>query len=185
MPNQEKNKITERTCFICRTKNEKSELFRLVKNGEKLVFDQKQKMNGEGKSTYICKTSDCLQKVAKNKKLGIENEDLLKMANEVKNSKINILSILNVMKNSTFCVFGINLVFDAIYEGRVDLVVAANDISDKNFDKLEQKCLERNIEILKLHSKDELGKVYNKEDINVIAICDKKAADGILKKIGR
>ena len=53
----------ERTCILCREKFEKSELLRIVKNGENFMMDENHKKDGRG--AYICskcKTSEDLLK---------------------------------------------------------------------------------------------------------------------------
>ena len=42
----------ERTCILCRGKFEKSELLRIVKNGESFTIDENHKKDGRG--AYIC-----------------------------------------------------------------------------------------------------------------------------------
>ncbi len=43
----------ERTCILCREKFEKSQLLRIVKNGESISIDETHKQDGRG--AYICK----------------------------------------------------------------------------------------------------------------------------------
>ena len=59
-------KIITRTCNVCRTKNDKKNLVRFVrnKNGE-ISFDKNQKMDGRG--CYVC--SECLDKMKKSRVL--------------------------------------------------------------------------------------------------------------------
>ena len=62
-----KNEVI-RMCFICRNCLNKNELNRLVKNKEGNVFiDRTGKANGRG--AYICNSSECLEKVKKQKVL--------------------------------------------------------------------------------------------------------------------
>ena len=55
--------IPERTCVICKKKNEKSKLLRFVIKNNVIVFDYKQKMQGRG--YYCCGISNCLNKLEK------------------------------------------------------------------------------------------------------------------------
>ncbi|MCL1913814.1 MAG: YlxR family protein [Eubacteriaceae bacterium] len=55
-----------RTCVICRDKDNKRQLLRIVRTPEKdLTFDPSGKMNGRG--AYVCAKDECLN-LAKNKK---------------------------------------------------------------------------------------------------------------------
>ena len=44
--------IPQRTCILCREKMDKSQLFRIVKNGESFSIDETHKKEGRG--AYIC-----------------------------------------------------------------------------------------------------------------------------------
>ncbi|MGB4440048.1 MAG: YlxR family protein [Sedimentibacter sp.] len=61
-------KIPLRKCIGCMESFPKKELCRIVKNKDNEInFDAKGKLNGRG--TYICKKTDCLDKAIKSKRL--------------------------------------------------------------------------------------------------------------------
>lgn len=63
-----KKKIPLRKCLGCSEGKPKRELIRIVRNKEGEIFvDLNGKANGRG--AYICKNSECLEKVMKNKRL--------------------------------------------------------------------------------------------------------------------
>lgn len=63
-----KRKIPMRKCIGCMESFPKKELCRIVKNKEnEIKLDLVGKLNGRG--TYICKKSDCLEKATKSKRL--------------------------------------------------------------------------------------------------------------------
>lgn len=54
-------KIPQRSCIVCRTKKDKSELIRIVKNKEnEIIIDESGKKPGKG--AYICDSIDCIEK---------------------------------------------------------------------------------------------------------------------------
>ena len=58
----------ERTCFVCRSKNSKNNLLRIVKNKQgEIFFDEKQ--NLEGRGYYVCNNDKCLSKIFEKKLL--------------------------------------------------------------------------------------------------------------------
>ena len=60
--------IPQRTCVVCRTQKNKSELLRIVKNKENNIkVDENGKEPGRG--AYICYDMECLEKAKKTKKL--------------------------------------------------------------------------------------------------------------------
>ena len=61
-------KIPQRTCVVCRIKQDKNELIRIVKNkNNEINIDEKGKL--EGKGAYICDSIDCFEKSKKTKAL--------------------------------------------------------------------------------------------------------------------
>jgi len=61
-------KIPQRSCVVCRTKKDKNELIRIVKNQtNEIIIDESGKKPGKG--AYICDSIECLEKGIKNKAL--------------------------------------------------------------------------------------------------------------------
>ena len=61
-------KIPQRTCIGCKTKKEKRELIRIVRNKEGMIaVDKTGKMQGRG--AYLCDKIECLEKAIKTKSL--------------------------------------------------------------------------------------------------------------------
>ncbi len=59
-----KNSKLTRTCIGCRSKKQKENLIRIVKNKEnKIIVDLQQ--NLEGRGAYICKNITCFEKMQK------------------------------------------------------------------------------------------------------------------------
>lgn len=170
--------IPGRTCVICRSKNEKSKLFRLTKVNEAFYeFDKEQKK--QSRAVYVCKSLSCLGKLAKHNKVKVDSQDLMTMLNIINKANKNYLNILNSMKNSGELVFGINLLFENIEH--VHFIVMAQDISKKNEDKIFRRITELKIPYIVVGTMQELGKIFNKEEITVIGIKDKKMARGLIK----
>lgn len=57
--------IPERMCVACRQMKPKSELIRIVKNGDAVLIDGSGKKSGRG--AYICKNAECV-KTAKSRR---------------------------------------------------------------------------------------------------------------------
>jgi len=169
----------ERTCIICREKNEKSKLFRLAKLNEGFYeFDKEQKK--QSRAVYVCKSLNCLGKLAKHNKVKLDSQDLMSMLNIINKANKNYLNILNSMKNSGELVFGINLLFENIEH--IHFVVIAQDISKKNEEKIFRKIKELKIPYVIVGTMEDLGKIFNKEEITVIGIKDKKMAKGLIEE---
>ena len=169
----------ERTCIICREKNQKSKLFRLAKLNEGFYeFDKEQKK--QSRAVYVCKSLNCLGKLAKHNKVKLDSQDLMSMLNIINKANKNYLNILNSMKNSGELVFGINLLFENIEH--VHFVVIAQDISKKNEEKVFKKIKELKIPYVIVGTMEDLGKIFNKEEITVIGIKDKKMAKGLIEE---
>jgi predicted RNA-binding protein YlxR (DUF448 family) len=169
------NKIPERTCLVCREKNEKKDLFRIAEVDNQYVYDVNQDIQARG--TYVCKTHECLKRLAKNKKINLSNEDLYKMATTVKKAQKNYLSLLETMKRSEFLVFGINMVNDDIK--KIHFLIIAEDISEKNDKRIMRLAREHNIKYIHYGSKAQLGAIFDKTEVNLIGIKSKKVARGM------
>ena len=171
--------IPERTCIICRAKNEKSKLFRLARLKETFYeFDKEQKK--QTRAVYVCKSLNCLRKLAKHNKIKVDSQDLMSMLNIINKTSKNYINILNSMKNSGELVFGINLLFENIEH--IHFIVMAQDISKKNEEKVFKKVNELKIPYVVVGTMQELGKIFNKEEITVIGIKDKKMARGLVEE---
>lgn len=168
--------IPERTCIICRAKNEKSKLFRLAKVKEAFYeFDKEQKK--QSRAVYVCKSLNCLGKLAKHNKVKLDSQDLMSMLNIINKANKNYLNILNSMKNSGELVFGMNLLFENIEH--IHYIVIAEDIAVKNKEKILNKAKELNIPYIFVGTRKNLGEIFDKDEINVIGIKDKKMARGL------
>ena len=61
-------KIPQRSCVVCRTKKDKNELIRIVRNQtNEINIDESGKKPGKG--AYICDSMECLEKGIKSKAL--------------------------------------------------------------------------------------------------------------------
>ena len=174
MSNQD---FPERTCLICKDKKDKTNLFRLIKTGEdKYVFDEKQKHQSRG--YYVCKTHECLQRLAKHKKIKMNTDDLMKMLSLLKKGEKDYLNILKAMKNSQVLSFGMNMVLEEIEH--THFLVLAVDISEKNEKKLLSKAKELNINFVYFGNKNQLGDIFGKDEVSVIGVKNKKIARGLI-----
>ena len=169
--------IPERTCVLCRAKKDKSKLFRLAKVKEGFYeFDKEQKK--QTRAVYVCKSLTCLGRLAKHNKVKLDSQDLMAMLSIINKANKNYLNILNSMKNSGELVFGINLLFENIEH--IHFVVIAQDLSKKNEVKLLKKVNELQIPHKSLATMQDLGNIFNKEEITAIGIKDKKMARGLI-----
>lgn len=168
--------MPERSCIVCREKKEKSELFRIAKLDEKYRFDKKQTI--QSRAVYICKTHECIKRVLKNKKIAIPIEDLMAMVNLLKNANKDYLKILRAMRGSEFLTFGINLVLEGIEH--IHFIIIAEDISEKNDKKLVGLAKKNGIPYVHYGTKMELGDIFNKNEVNVVGVTNKKIARGMI-----
>lgn len=170
------NSTPERMCVVCRTKKSKNDLFRLAKTESKYCYDKKGNIQARG--IYICKTSECLLKLSKHKKIMIEMEEMMKLSEALKKEKKDYISILKTMTRSDYLSFGMTMVMEEIK--KTALLFIAKDISLKNKEKLLKKCVEEKIDYIELANKRDLGMIFGKDEINVIGVLNKKVARGLL-----
>lgn len=169
----------ERMCVICREKKDKADLFRIVEKDEEGKFSLDEKQTAQKRGQYVCKTHECINRLSKHKKIKVEIEDLLKMLNLLKKDSKDYLKILRAMKNSQELVFGINMIFEEIE--KVHFIIIAEDINERNDKRIVSKAKEKNIPYVHYGKKTELGDIFNKEEVNVIAVKNKKVARGLIE----
>ena len=173
-------KIPERMCICCRKKGEKPEFFRIAEQDGKYVLDKEMKIQARG--FYVCKTVQCIEKLSKHKKYNIEMEQLVKMLEEMKKQKKNIIDILKPMKNSEYFVFGIDETIDGIKREKIKLVVIPKDIKTKYIEEFKKLSEKFNFKTIFIEKKAELIELFSR-DVNVVGIFDKKVIKGILSKV--
>lgn len=59
--------INQRRCVVCRQVKDKSELLRVVKASDKILFDTTGKQEGRG--AYVCKSPECVELLCKRRNL--------------------------------------------------------------------------------------------------------------------
>ena len=57
----------ERTCIVCKQKQDKNQMSRIVCDGQSVLIENEKKLNGRG--AYICKDEKCISSLIKNKSL--------------------------------------------------------------------------------------------------------------------
>ena len=179
LENKEKSK-PERMCVCCRRKGEKSEFFRISEQNGKYIFDREMKVQARG--FYVCKTNECVERLSKNRKYNIEIEQLVKMLEQIKCGKKNIIDILKPMKNSEYFVFGIDETIDGIKREKIKLVVIPKDIKSKYIEEFKKLSEKFNFKTIFIEKKAELIELFSR-DVNVVGIFDKKVIKGILSKV--
>ena len=177
---KKENNKPERMCVCCRKKDEKMDFFRITEQDGKYVYDKEMKMQARG--FYVCKTNECIERLSKHKKYNVEIEQLVRMLEEVKKQKKNIIDILKPMKNSEYFMFGIDETIDGIMREKIKLVVIPKDIKTKYIEEFKKLSEEFNFKIVFVEKKIELIELFSR-DVNFVGIFDKKVIKGILSKV--
>ena len=139
-------------------------------------------MKIQARGFYVCKTVQCIEKLSKHKKYNIEMEQLVKMLEEMKKQKKNIIDILKPMKNSEYFVFGVEETINGIKREKVKLVIIPKDIRTKYIEEFKKLTEKFNFKIVFVEKKIELIELFSR-DVNVVGIFDKKVIKGILSKV--
>lgn len=79
-----------RSCIVCRNKESKNDLFRIVSIKNKAIYDKYNNINSRG--IYICKSHECINKcrnfITKDKfntKLSLDNKSMLEVLLDLEN----------------------------------------------------------------------------------------------------
>lgn len=179
---KEPNNTPIRMCVSCKTRNTKENLFKIVKNEDKYIVDKNHKE--QARSFYVCKDLKCIEKLSKHKRYTVGYDVLISLVDEIRKQKNSLKDILQMMRASKCVVFGNEIVIDNLNKNKLKLAILANDIKENIKDKLVRRLDEKGISFFYFLTKEELGEVFNKSEINVIGITDEKTKQGILKQVG-
>lgn len=71
----------------------------------------------------------------------------------------------------------------ALQKGSADIIIAANDAADNTKKKFKNSCMYYGAEFYQYSTKEELSHYTGKENVSVLAVCDKNFAAGIKKAV--
>jgi predicted RNA-binding protein YlxR (DUF448 family) len=179
----------ERTCIGCRGVFKKDEVVRIVAGPAGAVIDYREKL--PGRAAYVCPGPECIKKA-----LGRENlsralhlkakppdvEAFLAMLGANITEKVK--SLLFMAAKAGKLAAGYSAVNDALEKGRVEMVLYARDLSEGTKEKVAIKGA-ASLRQTTLFTRDELGKILNRELVGVIGIQDKGLADSVWKETER
>jgi predicted RNA-binding protein YlxR (DUF448 family)/ribosomal protein L30E len=179
----------ERTCIGCRKVFHKDELIRIVGGPAGIVVDYREKLSG--RAAYVCPRTICIQKalskdnMARALHLKVKtpsgNEFSTRLAAAIL-EKIKSLIVMSAKAGKLAA--GYSAVHDALDKGRVHLLLFARDISDGTREKVT-KTLPSSFRQSTVLTRDELGRLLNRELVGVIAIEDSGLADALWREAER
>jgi predicted RNA-binding protein YlxR (DUF448 family) len=185
----------ERTCVACRTVSNKDNVVRIVAGSAQtvsgpaaLVIDYREKL--PGRAAYVCPRMECIKtalskglfsKALRVKVGNLSSEEFISRLTMGIEEKIK--SLIAMAAKAGKLAAGYSAVRDALEKGRVELLLYARDISEGT--KEGVTVPNTSFPQVTLFSKDEFGKLLNRELIGVIGIEDRGFADAILKETER
>lgn len=175
-----------RMCIITKERRNKSELFRLVEKNGEYVLDINQKSQSRG--IYLLKDVLAIEKISKHKRYKVNYDSLITMldiASHFKSDKSvdeQLEYILINLKHSKFLMYGLDDCIDGMKAGKIKLLILPKNINSKQYKKLKNIGIDKEVKILEIQTQDSLAKVFDR-DVNVIGIFNKKVAQGIIKKL--
>lgn len=179
----------QRTCIACRNVFNKDEVVRIVAGQDSIVIDYREKL--PGRAAYVCPRMACITKAtmkdglpkalrAKVKSLSPEEfRDRLMAGIEEK-----VRSLIAMSAKAGKLAAGYSAVHDALEKGRVELLLYATDLSEGTREKVAPPASAA-IRQATLFTRDEFGKLINRELVGVIGIEDKGLADAIAQETER
>ena len=184
----------ERTCVGCRGIFKKGDVVRVVAGPaagataparQGVVIDYREKL--PGRAAYVCPRKACIKAAIEkgqfSRALRLQvvvpsvSDFTLLLAARIEE---RITSLLAMSAKAGKLAAGYSAVQDALDKGRVALVLFARDISEGTKEKVS--ILDASIPRVSLFSRDQLGKLLNRELVGVVAIEDKGFAEAITKE---
>ncbi len=179
----------ERTCIGCRTVFAKDEIVRIVAGPSGAVLDYREKL--PGRAAYVCPRRECIEKAfrenlisraLKLKVPALRPEEFIGMLRSAILEKIKALIAIGVKAGKVAA--GYSAVNDALEKNRVIMLLFAEDLAAGTREKiaLQEK---KELRTATLFSRDELGRILNRELIGVIAFEDAGFADAVWNETER
>jgi hypothetical protein len=173
----------ERTCIGCRGAFPKDQVVRIVAGAAGAVLDYREKL--PGRAAYVCPTSQCIEKALSRESLARALKQKVKppapvefIGMLVQSITEKIRSLIAMSAKAGKIAAGYSAVHDAIEKGRVEMLLYATDISEGTREKLDHKIMEGQ-RLATLLTRDELGKILNRELVGVVAFTEKGLADAV------
>ena len=181
-----KKKIPMRKCVGCGEMKAKKELLRVLRTeDDEFVLDTTGRKNGRG--AYVCLSSECFAKAAKNKglersfKQAIPKEVYERLEKEMEQDRV--LSLIGLATKAGKCASGEFMTENETKSGKAALVIVAEDASDNTKKKFRDMCKFYEVPIYFYGDKDTLGHAMGKEFRASLAILDEGFAKGIRKQL--
>lgn len=179
----------ERTCIGCRGVFTKDDVVRIVSGGAAIAVDYREKL--PGRAAYVCPTRDCIHKALGRDNLAkaLRSKAQLPKAEEFialvsASIEARVKSLISMSAKAGKLAAGYSAVLDALEKGRVELLLYARDISEGTREKVTTPAAAL-LRQATLFSRDDLGKMLNRELVGVIGFEDKGFADAVWKEIER
>jgi len=144
-----------------------------------------------GRAAYVCPRTECIQKALGKDSLAralhlkvktpLVNEFIAWLAAGI-TEKIKSLIVMSAKANKLAA--GYSAVQDALEKRRVEMLLFAHDISEGTRGKVTSS-LTASLRQATVFTRDELGRLLNRELVGVIAIEDKGLADALWREAGR
>ena len=179
----------ERTCVGCRGVFNKNEVVRVVAGPDGAVIDYREKL--PGRAAYVCPRPDCIKKALDRGNLsralhlkvrppGVEA--FIAELDATITEKVK--SLVSMAARAGKLAAGYSAVNDALEKGRVEMILYARDISDGTKVKVPNQGA-ASLPQTTLFTRDELGRILNRELVGVVAFEDKGFADAVWKETQR
>lgn len=179
----------ERTCIGCRGTFKKEEVVRIIAAPTGAVIDYREKL--PGRAAYICPNKKCINKALV--KDGLSRAFRTKVPTPAADGFVvtlagcireKIKSLIAMSAKAGKLMAGYSGVQDGLEKGRVEMLLYAEDFSEASRERVEKVRITA-IRETTLFSREELGKLLNREFVGVVAILDKKLADATWKETER
>lgn len=175
--------VPERTCIGCRGLFAKDQVVRMVAGPEGVLLDYREKL--QGRAAYVCPRRECIEnalskdnlsRALRSKTKAPRAEDFI--AQLIGNIEEKVRSLISISVKAGKLGAGYSAVHDALEKGRGHLIIFARDLSDGTREKLLQHGA-GSLRAISLFSRDEIGRLMNRELVGVLIIEDQGLANAI------
>lgn len=182
----------QRTCLGCRQVKDQSSLIRVVRSPDsRILVDLKGRLPGRG--AYLCNDRRCIEQAFRKQQFDRTFRQPCELATaevliaEIRQELLGRLAnLLGMAKKSATFVAGSNAVLDSLSrKTSLAVIIVAADISTQIGEKIRYKAELKDIKVVELFNKAELGRILGRAERSVVGLPEGKLADAFLQDLHR
>lgn len=167
----------------------KDQVVRIVAGPAGAVLDYREKL--PGRAAYVCPRRECIEKGLGREGLSRALKQKVQAPSPAEFTEMlvgsiteKVRSLIAMAAKAGMIAAGYSAVQDALEKGRAEMLLYASDLSEGTREKIDQRAA-AGIRETTLLTRDELGRMLNRELVGVVAFTEKRLANAVWSESNR